>query len=52
MYVGGNLVCGKQDFESVKERFLAMGFDRVYPLGTMPETPIEDLRKDLGITED
>lgn len=31
MYVGGNLVVGKQDFESVKERFLAMGFDRVYP---------------------
>ena len=50
MYVGGNLVVGKQDFESVKERFLAMGFNRVYPPGTMPETPIEDLRKDLGIT--
>jgi len=52
MYVGGNLVCGKQDFESVKERFLAMGFNRVYPPGTTPETPIEDLRKDLGITRD
>lgn len=51
MYVGGNLVCGKQDFESVKERFLAMGFDRVYPPGTMPETPIDDLHKDLGMTE-
>lgn len=51
MYVGGNLVVGKQDFETVKERFLAMGFDRVYPPGTMPETPIDDLRKDLGITE-
>ena len=52
MYVGGNLVCGKQDFESVKERFLAMGFDRVYPPGTMPETAIEDLRMDLGMTGD
>jgi methylaspartate mutase sigma subunit len=52
MYVGGNLVVGKQDFESVKERFLAMGFNRVYPPGTMPETPIRDLREDLGITED
>lgn len=51
MYVGGNLVIGKQDFKSVKERFLAMGFDRIYPPGTMPETPIADLRKDLGITE-
>ncbi|WP_407306745.1 methylaspartate mutase subunit S [Desulfosporosinus sp. SB140] len=52
MYVGGNLVVGKQDFESVKQRFLAMGFNRVYPPGTMPETPIRDLREDLGITED
>lgn len=51
MYVGGNLVVGKQDFDSVKERFLAMGFNRVYPPGTMPETPIKDLREDLGITE-
>jgi len=51
MYVGGNLVIGKQDFKSVKERFLAMGFDRIYPPGTMPETPIADLRKDLGLTE-
>lgn len=49
MYAGGNLVCGKQDFESVKARFLAMGFDRVYPPGTMPEAAIEDLHKDLGI---
>jgi len=52
MYVGGNLVVGKQDFESVRERFLAMGFDRVYPPGTLPEGPIEDLRKDLGLTID
>ncbi|AFQ46084.1 MULTISPECIES: methylaspartate mutase subunit S [Desulfosporosinus] len=50
MYVGGNLVCGKQEFESVKERFLAMGFNRVYPPGTLPDLPIEDLRKDLGMT--
>lgn len=49
MYAGGNLVVGKQDFESVKERFLAMGFDRVYPPGTMPETAIADLRYDLGM---
>ncbi|AET70658.1 methylaspartate mutase, S subunit [Desulfosporosinus orientis DSM 765] len=52
MYVGGNLVVGKQDFESVKERFLAMGFNRVYPPGTLPDGPIEDLRRDLGMTTD
>ena len=52
MYVGGNLVVGKQDFESVRDRFSAMGFDRVYPPGTLPEGPIEDLKKDLGLRMD
>ena len=52
LYVGGNLVVGKQDFESVKERFLAMGFNRVYPPGTLPDGPIRDLRGDLGMSLD
>ncbi|AZR73399.1 methylaspartate mutase subunit S [Anoxybacter fermentans] len=51
LYVGGNLVVGKQDFEEVKKRFLEMGFHRVYPPGTMPETAIADLKKDLGIED-
>lgn len=50
LYVGGNLVVGKQDFKEVEKRFRAMGFNRVYPPGTMTEGPIEDLRQDLGIT--
>ncbi|MDD2234310.1 MAG: methylaspartate mutase subunit S [Desulfitobacteriaceae bacterium] len=49
LYVGGNLVVGKQDFSSVEKDFIEMGYDRVYPPGTMPERPIEDLRKDLGL---
>jgi methylaspartate mutase sigma subunit len=49
LYVGGNLVVGKQDFTNVNQRFKEMGFDRVYPPGTMPEVAIKDLRKDLGI---
>lgn len=49
LYVGGNLVVGKQEFSEVEKRFLAMGFDRVYPPGTMPEEAIVDLRKDLGL---
>ena len=48
MYVGGNLVVGKQDFADVEKRFKAMGFDRVYAPGTRPEETIADLRKDLG----
>ncbi|SHN88060.1 methylaspartate mutase subunit S [Desulfitobacterium chlororespirans] len=49
LYVGGNLVVGKQEFSEVEKRFLAMGFNRVYPPGTMPEVAIEDLRKDLEL---
>ena len=49
MYVGGNLVVGKTDFDIVKEKFLGMGFNRVYPPGTMPETCIADLREDFNI---
>lgn len=51
LYVGGNLVVGKQEFAEVQKRFMAMGFDRVYPPGTMPETAIDDLNQDLGRQE-
>ena len=47
LYVGGNIVVGKQEWETVKERFEAMGFDRVYPPGTSVETSIKDLHEDL-----
>lgn len=48
LYVGGNLVVGKKPFEEVERRFREMGFDRVYPPGTLPEAAIADLRRDLG----
>ncbi len=47
LYVGGNIVVGKQPFEEVEKRFLAMGFDRVFGPGTPPEAGIEALKKDL-----
>lgn len=50
LYVGGNIVVGKQDFTQVSERFHKMGFDRVYPPGTTIETAISDLKTDLGLT--
>jgi len=49
LYVGGNIVVGKQPFDEVEQRFKAMGFNRVYPPGTAPETAIEHLRTDLGV---
>ena len=49
MYVGGNLVVGKQNWDETNEKFLEMGFNRVYPPGTSPEKAIADLEKDLGV---
>ncbi len=49
LVVGGNLVVGKQDWKEVEERFLKMGFNRVYPPGVSPKQVIEDLKKDLKI---
>ena len=48
MYVGGNIVVGKQPFEEVERRFKDMGFDRVFGPGTPPEAAIAALREDLG----
>ena len=48
LYVGGNLVVGKTDFTEVKEKFLAMGYDRVYEPGILPDQVIEDLKQDLA----
>jgi methylaspartate mutase sigma subunit len=47
MYVGGNLVIGKQNFALVEENFKNMGFKRVYPPGTLPDELITDLTQDL-----
>jgi len=49
LYVGGNIVVGKQNWPDVEQRFKAMGFDRVYPPGTAPEITIADLKADLGV---
>ena len=47
LYVGGNLVIGQQNWENTKRLFRQMGYDRVYPPGTLPEEAIADLARDL-----
>lgn len=48
VYVGGNLVVGKQPWEEVEKRFLAMGFDRAFPPGTRTEEVVEMLSRDFA----
>ncbi|PAT02125.1 methylaspartate mutase subunit S [Candidatus Izimaplasma bacterium ZiA1] len=49
LYVGGNIVVGKQDFNEVEKRFKDMGFDRVYGPGQKIEDAITHLKEDIGI---
>lgn len=49
LYVGGNIVVGKQPFNEVEKRFKAMGFDRVFGPGTAPETTVAALYEDLKV---
>lgn len=51
LFVGGNIVVGKQNFEDVEKRFHEMGFNRAFPPGTAPEETIKWLKHDLGLEE-
>ena len=48
LYVGGNIVVGKQDFNEVEKRFKAMGFNRVFAPGTPIEEDLPFIKQDLG----
>jgi methylaspartate mutase sigma subunit len=47
LYVGGNLVVGKQPWQDVERRFIDMGFDRAFPPGTRPEDVAASLDQDF-----
>ena len=47
LYVGGNLVVGKQPWPDVERRFIDMGFDRAFPPGVHTDVVIETLRADF-----
>lgn len=49
LFVGGNIVVGKQDWNEVKQKFMDMGFDSVYPPGTSTETAVKDLKAALQV---
>jgi methylaspartate mutase sigma subunit len=48
LYVGGNLVVGKTPREAIAEKFLAMGFDRVFMPGDDLEEAARLLRADIA----
>jgi methylaspartate mutase sigma subunit len=52
LYAGGILTSGEWKWETVDKKFKEMGFNRVYPPGTLPSTAIADLKKDLRIIDD
>lgn len=48
LYVGGNLVVGKQGWEEVEGRFKDMGFNRAFPPGTRTPDVVAALDEDLA----
>ena len=55
LFVGGNLVIGKQSWQETEEKFLSMGFDRAYPPGMTPSEAVDavtDVLRELGDTRD
>ena len=48
LYVGGNLVVGKQPWEEVRRRFEEMGFDRAFPPGTRSADVVDALDRDFA----
>ena len=47
LYLGGNLAVGRHNFEDDKQKFKAMGFDRVYPPEVDLAIVMADLKNDL-----
>ena len=47
LYIGGLLNVSGLNWQETEQRFKDIGFDRVYPPGTMPEKAIADLKQDL-----
>ncbi len=47
LYVGGNLVVGKQPWAEVERRYRDMGFDRAFPPGTRADAVIAALEDDF-----
>ena len=48
LYVGGNLVVGKQPWAEVEQRYRDMGFDRAFPPGTRTDAVIAALEDDFS----
>jgi len=51
LYIGGNLVVGKHDWQEVETKFKAMGFDRVGSEKTTLDEIIRCLKEDLKVGE-
>lgn len=48
LYVGGNLVVGKQSWDEVEQRFVDMGFNRAFPPGTRTPDVVALLDEDFA----
>jgi methylaspartate mutase sigma subunit len=48
LWVGGNLVVGKVPFPEVEKKFIAMGYERVFPPDTDLDAAAQELRRAIS----
>ena len=51
LYLGGNLSIGTEDWVGTEQRYLQMGFNRVYPAQVGLDKAVADLKQDLGLSD-
>ncbi len=48
LYLGGQIIIGREPWEKTEATFKGMGFSRVYPSNTLPRQVIADLQADIS----
>jgi methylaspartate mutase sigma subunit len=48
LYIGGYLIMEEKPWQEVTEKYLKIGFSRVYPPGTTPTSVVEELICDMA----
>ena len=49
LYIGGSLLLSEERWDEVEKKFKELGFNRVYPPGTLPTQAVKDLVEDISL---
>ena len=49
LYIGGSLLLSEERWDEVEKKFKELGFNRIYPPGTLPTQAVKDLVEDISL---